>query len=38
MTPSCVGHAAWPVGLAVVAGWTVGAWLLGAALLERRDV
>ncbi len=28
----------WPVGLAVVAGWSVVAWLLGAVLLERRDV
>ena len=28
----------WPVGLAVVAGWAVVAWLLGAVLLERRDV
>jgi hypothetical protein len=28
----------WPVGLAVVAGWAVLAWLLGAVLLERRDV
>jgi ABC-2 type transport system permease protein len=33
-----VGHAGWPAGLAVVAGWAAGAWLLGAALLERRDV
>ena len=30
--------ATWPAGLAVVAAWAVGAWLLGAALLERRDV
>jgi ABC-2 type transport system permease protein len=28
----------WPVGMAVVAVWSVGAWLLGAVLLERRDV
>ena len=28
----------WPVGLAIVAGWSVVAWLLGAVLLERRDV
>jgi ABC-2 type transport system permease protein len=28
----------WPVGLAVVTGWAVLAWLLGAVLLERRDV
>lgn len=28
----------WPVGLAVVAAWSVVAWLLGALLLERRDV
>lgn len=28
----------WPVGLAVVAGWSVVAWLVGAVLLERRDV
>jgi ABC-2 type transport system permease protein len=28
----------WPVGLAVVGGWAVLAWLLGAVLLERRDV
>jgi ABC-2 type transport system permease protein len=28
----------WPVGMAVVAAWAVGAWLLGAVLLERRDV
>jgi len=28
----------WPVALAVVAGWAVLAWLLGAVLLERRDV
>ena len=28
----------WPVGLAIVAGWAVVAWLLGAVLLERRDV
>jgi ABC-2 type transport system permease protein len=28
----------WPVGMAVVAGWAVGVWLLGAVLMERRDV
>ena len=28
----------WQVGMAVVAAWAVGVWLLGAALLERRDV
>jgi ABC-2 type transport system permease protein len=28
----------WPVGLAIVTGWAVVAWLLGAVLLERRDV
>jgi len=28
----------WQVGLAVVAAWAVGAWALGAVLLERRDV
>ena len=28
----------WPVGLAVVAGWSAVAWLLGAVLLGRRDV
>ena len=28
----------WPVGLAVVAGWSLFAWLVGAVLLERRDV
>lgn len=28
----------WPVGLAIVAGWSAVAWLLGAVLLERRDV
>jgi ABC-2 type transport system permease protein len=33
-----VGHAGWPAGLGVVAGWAVAAWLLGATLLERRDV
>lgn len=27
----------WPVGLAVVGGWAVVAWLIGAVLLERRD-
>jgi hypothetical protein len=28
----------WQVGMAVVAAWAVGTWLLGALLLERRDV
>ena len=28
----------WQVGLAVVAAWSVGVWVLGAVLLERRDV
>jgi ABC-2 type transport system permease protein len=28
----------WPVGMSVVAAWAVGVWLLGAVLLERRDV
>jgi ABC-2 type transport system permease protein len=28
----------WQVGMAVVAAWAVGVWLLGAVLLERRDV
>jgi ABC-2 type transport system permease protein len=28
----------WPVGLGVVAAWAVGLWVLGAVLLERRDV
>lgn len=28
----------WPVGMAVVAAWSVGAWAVGAVLLERRDV
>lgn len=28
----------WPVGMAVVAAWGGGAWLVGAVLLERRDV
>jgi ABC-2 type transport system permease protein len=28
----------WPVGIAVAAAWAVGLWVLGAALLERRDV
>jgi ABC-type transport system involved in multi-copper enzyme maturation permease subunit len=28
----------WPVGMAIVAGWAAVAWLLGAVLLERRDV
>jgi ABC-2 type transport system permease protein len=28
----------WPVGMAIVAAWAVGVWVLGAVLLERRDV
>jgi ABC-2 type transport system permease protein len=28
----------WPVGMAVVAAWAGGVWMLGAVLLERRDV
>jgi len=28
----------WQVGMAVVAAWAVGVWMLGARLLERRDV
>jgi ABC-2 type transport system permease protein len=28
----------WPVGMAILAAWAAGAWVLGAALLERRDV
>jgi hypothetical protein len=28
----------WPVGMGVVAVWACGAWVLGALLLERRDV
>jgi ABC-type transport system involved in multi-copper enzyme maturation permease subunit len=28
----------WQVGMAVVAAWAVGTWVLGAVLLERRDV
>ena len=28
----------WPVGMAVVAAWSLVAWLVGAVLLERRDV
>jgi|tagenome__1003787_1003787.scaffolds.fasta_scaffold20741908_2 ABC-2 type transport system permease protein len=28
----------WPVGMAVVAAWSAGVWVLGAVLLERRDV
>jgi hypothetical protein len=28
----------WQVGMAVVAAWALGTWLLGALLLERRDV
>jgi ABC-2 type transport system permease protein len=28
----------WPVGLAVTAGWAVGAWVVAAVLLVRRDV
>jgi ABC-2 type transport system permease protein len=28
----------WPLGMAVICAWAVGAWALGAVLLERRDV
>ena len=28
----------WQTGTAVIAAWAVGAWVLGAVLLERRDV
>jgi hypothetical protein len=28
----------WPVGMAIVAAWAVGVWVVGALLLERRDV
>jgi ABC-2 type transport system permease protein len=28
----------WPAGMAIVAAWAVGVWVLGAMLLERRDV
>jgi ABC-2 type transport system permease protein len=28
----------WPVGTAILAAWAVGAWVLGAVLLERRDI
>ena len=28
----------WQVGMAILAGWAVAVWVLGAALLERRDV
>jgi ABC-type phosphonate transport system ATPase subunit len=28
----------WPVGLAVTLAWAAAAWVLGAGLLERRDV
>ena len=28
----------WPVGMAIVAAWAVGVWVLGAVLLERRDI
>lgn len=30
--------ATWPAGMAAVAAWAVGAWVLGAVLHERRDV
>jgi ABC-2 type transport system permease protein len=32
------GPESWPVGTAVLLAWSVGAWLVAAALLERRDV
>jgi ABC-2 type transport system permease protein len=28
----------WPLGMAIVAAWALGVWVLGAVLLERRDV
>jgi ABC-2 type transport system permease protein len=28
----------WPVGMAILTAWAVGAWVVGAVLLERRDV
>jgi ABC-2 type transport system permease protein len=28
----------WPAGTAILAAWAVGAWVLGAVLLERRDI
>jgi ABC-2 type transport system permease protein len=28
----------WPVGMAILAAWAVGSWVVGAVLLERRDV
>ena len=28
----------WPVGMGVLAAWTVASWVVGAALLQRRDV
>ena len=28
----------WPVGMAIVAAWALGVWVLGAVLIERRDV
>ncbi|MFW3170864.1 hypothetical protein [Geodermatophilus sp. CPCC 206100] len=33
-----VGAASWSVGLVVCATWALGAWAIGAVLLERRDV
>jgi ABC-2 type transport system permease protein len=36
--PFLAGPATWTAGVAVVAAWAVGAWLLSAVVLERRDV
>jgi ABC-2 type transport system permease protein len=36
--PFLAGPAAWTAGVAVVAAWAVGMWVLSAVLLERRDV
>jgi ABC-2 type transport system permease protein len=36
--PFLSGVAGWPAGLGVVAAWAVGCWVLGAILLQRRDV
>jgi ABC-2 type transport system permease protein len=36
--PFLAGAPGWAAGVAVVAGWAVGVWTLGAIVLERRDV
>ena len=36
--PFLAGAASWWAGLAAVAAWAVGGWVLGAVVLERRDV